>query len=180
MKTALRVVAFTVLSGVLSLSAAPILFDAALTTGQEIPTPTVPDESNPNGYASAVFDPDTMLLSALLSWSGMTTPVAAAHIHRIDPAAAIPGTGPVVVGFFSGMSFPDTDGFVSPDIALTAAETSTILQGLADGTLYFNVHTALNPAGEIRGNIAAIPEPSSVALVIGGALAMLLRRRIRG
>jgi hypothetical protein len=47
------------------------------------------------------------------------------------------------------------------------------------GVAYFNIHTTLNPGGEIRGNLAAIPEPSTVVFVLSG-LGLIALRRFRG
>jgi hypothetical protein len=63
--------------------------------------------------------------------------------------------------------------------------SATLTGGLVDqfiaGLFYFNVHTALNPPGEIRGQIAPVPLPAAlplavVALAAIGALAARRRR----
>jgi hypothetical protein len=69
---------------------------------------------------------------------------------------------------------------------LTAVQASVLIDGLRDGSLYFNIHTDRNPAGEIRGNIGKVdvptkpaPEPATLALFGIGLLAIgLIRRRL--
>jgi hypothetical protein len=61
----------------------------------------------------------------------------------------------------------------------TAASAETaFLAGLNGGQTYGNVHSSNFPGGEIRGQLAAVPEPATTFL-IGGLLAglALLRRR---
>lgn len=158
------------------LDAAPITISAHLTPGQEVPAPDLTPSSNPMGFGSATIDLDAATFEGLLSWMDMTTPVAAGHLHRRNPGAL---TGPPVVTFFQGVSLPLTDQYSTGSLALTATQVSAIQQGLSDGTLYFNVHTTRNPPGEIRGDIAAIPEPSSLLLIGAGATLLLLGRRTR-
>ena len=157
--------------------AAPITIIRDMTPGMEIPPPDTTG-GDPFGTANAVFDPDMMTLEATLMWRDMTSTVVAAHIHRFTPPAM---AGGIVVGFFMGVQFDTTDSFTTTTpIDLTADQVSTLLAGLGDGTLYFNVHTVQNPPGEIRGDIGVVPEPGSVALLLGGlgGLALMrLRRR---
>ena len=46
-------------------------------------------------------------------------------------------------------------------IGITEVQEKQLLSGL----WYINLHTALNPAGEIRGQIYTVPEPSSLGLI---------------
>jgi hypothetical protein len=51
---------------------------------------------------------------------------------------------------------------------------------LLAGKWYVNIHSALNPGGEIRGNlvVAVVPEPTSLALCVAtGMTALMVRRR---
>jgi hypothetical protein len=97
------------------------------------------------GAGGVVVDPTTKEITGGITFAGLTGVRTGAHIHRADgsiaialvlaadnatatvPAGATPGTGPV----------------------LSAADYAELLAG----TLYFNVHTAANPGGEIRGQI---------------------------
>ena len=51
-----------------------------------------------------------------------------------------------------------------------ASAFDALLAGLKAGEAYFNIHTNVFPAGEIRGNlqIAAVPEPSTWAMMVLG------------
>jgi hypothetical protein len=64
----------------------------------------------------------------------------------------------------------------------TAAGAETALAAaLAAGKSYFNIHSTVEPGGEIRGFLQLIPEPTTVSLASAGvATALLLaRKRIR-
>src|SRR5687767_12647301 len=55
------------------------------------------------------------------------------------------------------------------------------LANLMANGLYFNVHTADYPGGEIRGQLILIPEPSALTLVLLGCLPVLrMRTRYSG
>ncbi len=56
------------------------------------------------------------------------------------------------------------------------------LANILAGRAYINFHTTQFGGGEIRGNIAAVPEPEAYALMLGGLalVAGAARRRGRG
>jgi hypothetical protein len=128
-----------------------------------------------------------------VTWSGLTggNP-AAAHIHCCTPRGANIG---VAVGF---PSFPATlSGTYQHDFDLldTAIYTASFLSnfgggsasgardalitGLENQQAYVNIHNAIFPGGEIRGNV--VPEPSTLTLlgVAFAATAAARRRRAR-
>ena len=63
------------------------------------------------------------------------------------------------------------------DVATGAAALSDSLDALKEGNLYINVHTRENRRGEIRGQIVAVPEPYTFALLSVALAAFLVSRR---
>jgi CHRD domain len=89
------------------------------------------------------------LLSWRLSFSRLTGKALAAHIHLGRPGVA----GPVAVPLCG----PCVSG-----VHKTSKLTSRVKAALLSGRAYVNVHTAKNPAGEIRGQVAG-GRPAAVA-----------------
>jgi len=91
-----------------------------------------------SGEVTAMLDGKTFTYSA--TYKDLTGPAVAAHFHK---AATPGGNGPPVL--------PAT---VSPSpIKGTATLTDAQIADLNAGTWYFNIHTAANPGGEIRGTV---------------------------
>jgi hypothetical protein len=91
-----------------------------------------------SGAVQAMLDGKTFTYSA--TYADLTGPAVAAHFHS---APAPGGNGPPVL--------PAT---VSPSpIKGTATLTEPQIADLNAGKWYFNIHTAANPGGEIRGTM---------------------------
>ena len=90
------------------------------------------------GEVTAMLDGKTFTYSA--TYKGLTGPVTAAHFRN---APAPGGNGPPVVPAVVSAS----------PIKGTATLTDAQIADLNAGKWYFNVHTAANPGGEIRGTV---------------------------
>ena len=116
----------------------------------------------------------------------------AAHIHA-GPAVTPTINGPVVWGFF-GAPFNDNNpndfnfmafatgvgGTFSGTWDAPEGNNTTLTAQLAnilEGRSYINFHTTQFTGGEIRGNIAPIPEPGTMALLGMGLAGLAARRR---
>ncbi|GJD44127.1 hypothetical protein AFCDBAGC_1991 [Methylobacterium cerastii] len=138
---ALALSAFALSATVATASAAEgQTYKAALTAGSEVPA----TESKGTGEVSATYDPAGKTLTWKGSYSGLTGPVTAAHFH--GPAEAGANAGVLVPVTASASPF---EGSATLDDAKAA--------DLAAGKIYFNLHTAANPKGEIRGQVVRAP-----------------------
>ncbi|MGH2412492.1 MAG: CHRD domain-containing protein [Microcystaceae cyanobacterium] len=145
---------------------AATLFTAPLSGSQENP----PTGSSASGFGTVLLNDAENQITAALSFSGLSAPATVAHIH--GPAA--PRSNAPVLFPFSGVPGA-TSGVIPPQIfSITPTQVAFLKQGL----LYFNVHSSNFPGGEIRGQIPATPDPSSLLglLAVGslGAASVLV------
>jgi len=111
---------------------------ATLSGAAEVP----PDTSAGMGQLQAEFDKATKTLRYTLRYSGLSGPVKAAHFH--GPAEAGKNAG-VALGINNAGESP-----VQGSAVLTADQAADLLAG----KWYVNLHTAANPGGEVRGQVA--------------------------
>lgn len=167
-----------VASSVLAVSSLPVQavvvnYQFPLTVQQEVPAPTIPG-LQPAGVGIVAFDTTSNLLSWTIYYAGLSGPIVAPGAHFHGPAAigATAGVQVTIAGGASPVLLPQpASGVLTGSATLSAAQETDLLGGL----WYVNLHTALNQAGELRGQV--IPEPATLALLAAGGL--LLRRRRR-
>jgi CHRD domain len=109
---------------------------ASLSGSQENP----PTASSASGTGRLVVHPVTRAASGGVTFTGMTA--TAAHIH----IGATGTNGPVIVPLTAA-------GAGVFNLPATAVLTADQFRAYKQGELYFNVHSAANPGGEIRGQI---------------------------
>jgi hypothetical protein len=114
-----------------------VSYSAKLDSSSETP----PNSSPATGEVDAKFDKSTDMLSWTVTYSGLTGPAIAAHFH-----------GPAPTGKAAGVMVPLTGALDSP-IKGSAKLTDDEVKALAEGLIYFNIHTAANKGGEIRGQM---------------------------
>ncbi|MEL6063551.1 MULTISPECIES: CHRD domain-containing protein [unclassified Methylobacterium] len=111
-------------------------YRATLDAASEVPA----TQSKGSGEVTATFDPATKRLSWTGSYTNLTGPVTAAHFH-----------GPAKPGENAGVLVPVT-ATASPFTGEATLDDAKAAD-LEAGRLYFNLHTAANPKGEIRGQV---------------------------
>jgi hypothetical protein len=112
-------------------------------------------------------------------FSGLEKPATAAHIH-IAPVGL---NGPVVLPFSAASGFPTGSSSGVYDAILTDKDINTasgftfaqLIAAIEAGNAYANIHTAVFPGGEIRGQLVAqtVPEPASLMLASLGTLGLI-------
>lgn len=128
---------------------------------QEVPPVATPA----TGTGTVTLDTMTNEISWNISWSGLSGAATAMHFHGNANPGANAGVQ-VNIGFISGLASPSVGS-----TTISGAQATDLLAGL----WYVNIHTSLNPGGEIRGQI--IPTPGAFALLGLGGLAACRRRR---
>jgi hypothetical protein len=114
------------------------VWTAALSSGQEVPKQVVRDTAA-HGLFKGTLSGKT--LKWKLTFAKLTGPALQAHIHMAPKGKP----GDVVVPLCA----PCTSGMTG-----TSTITSAELTAFKKHLLYVNVHTAKNPNGEIRGQLA--------------------------
>src|ERR1700687_4823998 len=158
--------------------AIPMTFGTILSGANEVP----PVASPGAGTAVVVLDPTAQTLQVITAFFGLTTPDTAAHIHCCAPLGTNAGVATTVPAF-PGFPLGVTQGtYLSPLFSLTqptiynpafiTLEGGTIplaeaalIAGIQNGQTYLNIHTVINPGGEIRGQLEPVPEPATLLLL---------------
>ena len=117
-----------------------VVRSATLSGAQESPT----NASTASGRGAVIVNPTTREITGGITFAGLTP--TGFHIHQA-PSGNPTANGPVIIGLV--LAPGGGVATVPGGTVLTDAQYAALLAG----ELYFNVHTAAFPGGEIRGQI---------------------------
>jgi hypothetical protein len=141
--------------GAAPVSAQQYTLTATLTGAGETPAPGI--NTGAFGSAVVVVDMAARTVTYTVTVYNLPSGVTASHIH----AGAVGTAGPVVVIFappinasndfsYTGV-VPDTAFSLNPAVGIRSADD--MFQAILGGNSYVNVHSSVNPGGEIRGQL---------------------------
>lgn len=117
--------------------------DVLMSGGQESPA----NSSSATGNIDATYNKETKILSYNVTWSGLSGNVTGMHIH----GATDPGFNAGVLQGFSLGSNNKPSGTYTGSVIVDGQVIRE--EDLLAGKLYINIHSALYPGGEIRGQL---------------------------
>jgi CHRD domain/Secretion system C-terminal sorting domain len=140
----------------------PVQVRGVFSGDQEVPAV----QTTATGKFDGIFDPGSRKLAFRIDFSGLTTNTVSAHFHT---GAAGVG-GPVTLDAAPlGFPFGVTAGSLVAEVTLTEAQA----KNLAEGKIYFNIHSDRFRPGEIRAQLnydrPASAAPVKVTATLDGA-----------
>ncbi|HEX6491279.1 MAG TPA: CHRD domain-containing protein [Gaiellaceae bacterium] len=124
---------------------------ATLTTAQAVPKPKGASGASGSFSATITLHGKIGTLAWHLSFAHLSGPATMAHVHLAPPGRP----GPIVIPLCAPCK-PNASGSFQGPIGGNVA----LLHALIGGGAYVNVHTKLNPQGEIRGQLKATSAPA--------------------
>jgi hypothetical protein len=184
----------------------PILFAAASSQGAIITYNSVLSGANESpavvtagtGLTTVSYDSILHTLTVSVSFSGLSGITTAAHVHCCIPPGGNAGVATLLPAF-PGFPLGVTSGtltnsvldltlasswnpaFITSNGGTAASAEAVFGAGFIAGQTYLNIHTNVNPGGEIRALLvtASVPEPTTWTLLGGSLLALAARKRLR-
>jgi hypothetical protein len=138
LRSSLAALAFSVALSAVPAQAATVNLKADHSPKKEVP----PGDGAGAGSVTASFDTASKMLSWKGTYSGLSGPPTAAHIHSGEAGK----NGGVAVPLFTGATAKSP---FEGSATLTDAQAADLLAG----KLYVNIHTDAHKAGEVRGQL---------------------------
>ena len=122
-----------------------------MSSAQEVPI----NPTTGTGTINATYNKNTRILTYAVTWTGITGPVAAMHIHGLADPGFNAGVLQNIVTASNGIATPGSKYGTSGSISATLYIDGTVFkeEHLLANKYYLNIHTALYPGGEIRGQL---------------------------
>jgi hypothetical protein len=161
----------TLLTALTAFPQGTIVFNTSLSGSQATP----PNNSLQRGESTLWLDDDNSLYARVKV--AFSLPVNSVSLFRSTNPSDL---GTAVFEFSpAGWVPPLGGGGGEDDYSLSAVLTASQRSDLLNGLWWINVSTPVYPNGEMRGQILAVPEPSTFGLAGGGLLLMAawVRRR---
>ncbi|HVA85200.1 MAG TPA: CHRD domain-containing protein [Candidatus Saccharimonadales bacterium] len=158
---------FVILAGLALFSLAPVtvsgasdqVFSGTLSGAAEVP----PVNTTAGGTAYVFIDPAGTEIKYAVSYTGLSGPVIAAHIHYGPPGVS----GQIMFPLIAGPSTMFGSLTAANFQATSSAPTwEAALAAIRAGNSYLNLHTAAHPQGEVRAQLlptagTATPQPTT-------------------
>ncbi|WP_445192376.1 CHRD domain-containing protein [Sphingomonas sp. Tas61C01] len=131
------------------------------------------------GLGQLVLSDDMNSFSVTITYSGLSSTAVAGHVHCCAPIGSnasvaigftVPGgVAGTIMGTYNLLDMSIYNGaFLTASGGTGAGARMAFITGLNGGLAYLNIHTAVNPGGEIRGQLGVVPEPATWAMMILG------------
>lgn len=131
-----------------------LLFSARFSGANEVPAV----DTDATGVGGFFINAAKDSLCITISVNGLSGPITGAHIHT----GMAGENGPVLVDFTSAV----TGNYIQA-IVTGAGLTPELILAMLEGSLYFNIHTEINPGGEIRSQITLETDMAFHAMLDG-------------
>jgi hypothetical protein len=137
-----------------------------------------PNTSAATGTITFTFDQSTSKSTWTETFSGLSAPATAAHIHSPAP----PGSNAAIQVPFTGVPAATSGSYSGSTTTINTETAAQFANDLLTGMAYANIHTSIFPGGEIRGQLSchtiaqSVPEFSGAlgALTIAALLLPLI------
>jgi hypothetical protein len=126
-------------------------FSLPMSSAQEVPA----NASGASGTITGTYDRATRILNYTVSWTGLTGPVAAMHIHGIAEKGVNAGILQNIITSSNGITTPGSRFGTAASFSASLFIDGLVFKEdlLLDDKYYINIHTATYPGGEIRGQL---------------------------
>jgi hypothetical protein len=128
--------AASLLTGATAANAGILRYEAVLRGSSETP----PNATTGKGEIVADVDTDRRVIDYTVTYAGLSGPAVSAGLHEVSADQS----DPVIASVVSGPS---------GQLHVVTKLTDQQLQSLAAGKWFFDIGTAANPSGEIRGKL---------------------------